>query len=102
MTRDPLAVCDASSVSPSDLVVLPLRFPTHSITSIEVKPNPEHRWYFKRNQQPDEVIFFKQYDSCGMDGNPRQVPHCSFKDPLLAEGEGEPRTSIEFRIVVFF
>ena len=29
----------------------------------EVRHNPRHRWFFKRNMEPEDVVVFKMYDS---------------------------------------
>jgi len=67
-----------------------------------VRPPPadrSHKWYYKHNQQPDDVLFFKQVDSAFKE---RRVPHCAFEDPNVLEGMGEPRVSIEVRALVFY
>ncbi|KAK7943023.1 uncharacterized protein PG986_012136 [Apiospora aurea] len=97
ITRDPLAVCDAQSVPDSDLVFVPVQFPDHKTEAVE-----QHRWYFMDGQTPEDVLLFKQVDSCTAPGVPRRTPHCAFRDKGLAEGEGEPRQSIEIRAFVFF
>ncbi|KZL84729.1 catalyzes late reaction in the cephamycin biosynthetic pathway [Colletotrichum incanum] len=104
ITRDPFAVSDARSIPDSDLVFVPVRFPDHDTEAVEVRPptNSPHKWYFKDQQQPDDVLFFKQVDSSTKPGVPRRVPHCAFKDPELPEGTGEPRMSIEVRAFVFY
>ncbi|KAK7991948.1 hypothetical protein PG996_013039 [Apiospora saccharicola] len=106
ITRDPLAVCDAQSVPDSDLVFVPVQFPDHKTEAVEVKPPTDdagaHRWYFMDGQTPEDVLLFKQVDSCAAPGVPRRTPHCAFKDTGLKEGEGEPRQSIEIRAFVFF
>ncbi|GJC89000.1 hydroxylase/desaturase asaB [Colletotrichum liriopes] len=104
ITRDPFAVSDARSIPDSDLVFVPVRFPDHDTEAVEVRPptNSPHKWYFKDQQQPDDVLFFKQVDSSTKPGVPRRVPHCAFKDTELPEGTGEPRMSIEVRAFVFY
>jgi hypothetical protein len=69
------------------------------VQTYAVKPNPNHRWYFKYGQRPDEVTLIKCYDSLE-DGRARRVPHSAFVDP--AEEENYPRESIEVRCLVFF
>jgi hypothetical protein len=104
VTRDPLAVSDARSIPDSDLVYVPVRFPDHDTEAVEVRPptNSPHKWYFKDKQQTDDVLFFKQVDSCQKPGVPRRVPHCAFKDTELPEGAGELRMSVELRAFVFY
>jgi hypothetical protein len=64
-----------------------------------VKPNPDHRWYFKYAQRPDEVTLIKCYDSLE-DGRARRVPHSAFVDPSEEDKDG--RESIEVRTLVFY
>jgi hypothetical protein len=64
-----------------------------------VKPNPEHRWFFKYKQRPDEPLFIKCYDSVE-DGRARRVPHSAFVDKTFEESA--VRESIEVRTLVFY
>lgn len=106
ITRDPFAVTDARSVPDSDIITVPLIFPDHTAESLECRPasDPEnpHRWYFKRDQQPDDVLLFIQVDSTERADMPRRCPHAAFKDPSQDEANGEPRISIEIRVMVFY
>jgi len=97
--KDPLAVADAHSVPDSDLVGAALIYPNRRGETFAVKPNPNHRWYFKYGQRPDEVTLIKCYDSLN-DGRARRVPHSAFTDP--AEENKEARESIEVRALVFY
>ncbi|KAL2882698.1 hypothetical protein SGCOL_001906 [Colletotrichum sp. CLE4] len=85
-------------------IINAMRFPDHDTEAVEVRPptTSQHKWYFKDQQQVDDVLFFKQVDSCTKPGVPRRVPHCAFKDTDLPEGAGEPRASIEVRAFVFY
>ncbi|KAF2205488.1 hypothetical protein GQ43DRAFT_362322 [Delitschia confertaspora ATCC 74209] len=96
--RDPLAVAEASSVDENDLVPVPLIYPDRQGETLSVKAGERHRWYWKSEQRPDEVLLIKCFDS-KLDGRARRVPHSAFVDP---EGEGkEARESIEVRCLVF-
>jgi hypothetical protein len=59
----PLAIADGSTVESSDLV------PTDSIRASSVessmysKFSERHRWFYLGNQNPDEVLLFKQFDT---------------------------------------
>lgn len=64
-----------------------------------MKPNVNHRWYFKYAQRPDEPLFIKCFDSV-VDGRARRIPHSAFEDPVH-EGEAA-RESIEVRTLVFY
>jgi hypothetical protein len=97
--KDPLAVADAHSVPDSDLVGAALIYPNRRGETFTVKPNPNHAWYFKYGQRPDEVTLIKCYDSL-KDGRARRVPHSAFTDP--AEEDKYSRESIEVRALVFY
>ncbi|KAH8812669.1 hypothetical protein F5884DRAFT_786059 [Xylogone sp. PMI_703] len=97
--RDPLALADAHSVPESDLVPSALIYPDREGETYAVKPNPNHQWYFKYAQRPDEPLFIKCYDSLD-DGRARRIPHTAFEDP--AHDGDAPRESIEVRTLVFY
>ena len=65
-----------------------------------VKASPQHKWYYLRNQTPDEVMFVKCFDS-KLDGRVRRAPHSSFEDPRTKD-EQKARQSIEVRCLVFW
>ena len=57
----PLTVCDATTVnSEKDLVASDQVFPRHVVENIQVHYNPEQKWYYLRDQRPDELWLFKQ------------------------------------------
>jgi hypothetical protein len=100
----PLAVCDARSVSTSDLVDADLITDTpgtleSSIVIVLLRYSPCHRWWYFSNMDRDEVLIFKSYDS-DLD-QPRQVPHTAFKNPACPPGIA-PRASIEMRVTAFW
>ncbi len=64
-----------------------------------VKPNPEHRWYFKHRQNPDEVALIKCFDS-DETAMARRAVHCAVEDPETM-GQGN-RESVEVRCLVFY
>lgn len=97
--RDPLGVADANSVPESDLVPAARIYPDRIDETWTIKPNPNHRWYFKYTQQPDEVLFIKCYDSVN-DGRAKRIPHSAFSDP--AHDHEPPRESVEVRTLVFY
>ncbi|KAI3393073.1 hypothetical protein diail_4744 [Diaporthe ilicicola] len=106
ITRDPFAVSDATSIPDEHIIKVPLIFPDHTAEALEVVPAPDpqkpHRYYYKFNQQPDDLLFFIQVDSSKQTDVPRRCPHVAFKDPNLDESKGEPRISIETRAMVFY
>jgi hypothetical protein len=100
----PLALCDARSVSPSDLVDADSVMdapgkPESSIVVAVVRHNALHRWSYFPNLSRDEVLVFKSHDSDPR--QPRQVPHSAFRDPSCPPGVA-PRASIEARVVAFW
>lgn len=58
-----LAVCDARTVSTNDLEPADILFPHYCDEGYEMKYNFNHRWFYKRRMQADDVILFKHYDS---------------------------------------
>jgi hypothetical protein len=62
----PLAVCDARTVRPADLVAADIVYPTRTGEIFEVLYNPAHAWTYFHGMQFDEVLLFKQYDSAGV------------------------------------
>src|SRR5579862_1808808 len=96
----PLALCDASSVPPGDLVPVELRYPDRTGQIYYVKFNPAHRWYYLPQMRTDEVWVFKNYDTA-TDGRARFTPHTAFLDPTLKEAV-RARESVEFRAFAVF
>jgi hypothetical protein len=96
--KDPLAVADANSVAESDLVAAGIVYPTRRGETWTVKANPNHRWYFKHEQGPDEVMLVKCYDS--VESVARRTPHTAFEKPH--EGDTGSRESIEVRALVLY
>ena len=97
---NPLALADASSVAPGDLLVSERRYPNRVGQTYRLKYNPAHRWIYFPELARDEAIVFKVYDSA-TDGRARFTPHTSFADPATPAG-APPRQSIEARLLAFF
>jgi hypothetical protein len=95
----PLAVCDARSVAPGDLVPSDLVYQNRVGETYAVTYNPEHRWFYVPEMQPDEALLLKCFDS-KTDGRARFLPHTAFEDPT-APADALPRESIELRTLVF-
>jgi hypothetical protein len=91
-------VADANSISESDLVAAKVVYPDHQRETWTVKPNPAHKWYFKNEQKPDEVILIKCFDT--IESGARRVPHSAFHDP--EHEDKDFRESIEIRAFVFY
>jgi hypothetical protein len=100
----PLALCDARSVLPSELIDadsitdIPGK-PESSIVVVLVRYSPHHRWVYFPDMSRDEVLVFKSHDSDP--GQPHHIPHSAFKDPSCPPGVA-PRASIEARAVAFW
>jgi hypothetical protein len=95
----PLAVCDARTVEPNDLVASDLVYRHRVGETYSVTFNPTHRWFYVPEMQEDEALLLKCYDS-RTDGRARFAPHTAFDDPR-ATADVLPRESIELRTLVF-
>jgi hypothetical protein len=96
----PLAMCDAQSISPDDLIVTERRHPNRIGQTYSVSYNPDHRWFWFPLQRREEAIVFKVYDSL-TDGRARWSAHTAFDDPT-SPPDARPRESIEIRTLAFF
>ena len=97
---NPLAMADARSVAPEDLLIAERRYPHRVGQTYRLKYSPRHRWFYFPEMRRDEAIVFKVYDSA-TDGRARFTPHTSFDDPSTPAG-APPRQSIEARALAFF
>ena len=97
---NPLAMTDARSVAPEDLLVAERRYPNRIGQTYRLRYNPAHRWFYFPQMRRDEAIVFKVFDSL-KDGRARFTPHTSFEDPATPAG-APPRQSIEARAIAFF
>jgi hypothetical protein len=95
----PLAVCDARSVAPEDLVPSDLIYPNRIGETYSVTYRPSHRWFYFPEMRADEALLLKCYDS-RTDGRARFAPHTAFTDPTTP-ADTPPRESIELRTLVF-
>lgn len=96
----PLALCDSRSFTDADLIPTDLVYPHVRGETSSVAYNPNHRWVYFSEMQPDEVILIRVHDSAN-DGRARLSFHTSFANPL-APADAPPRESIEVRALVFF
>ncbi len=98
--KDPFAVVDARTVPDEDIVPVTMVYPNGNLDEKGAcKPNPDHVWYYKYAQRPDEPMLFKNFDSI-TDGKARKNPHSAFVDP--AHLNDYMRESIEVRVLTFF
>jgi hypothetical protein len=96
----PLAMCDARSIDPTDLVPSDLVYRDKVGETYAFTYNPRHRWSYFPRVRPDEVVLLKIHDSLD-DGRARLTAHTAFEDPR-APASARPRRSIEVRSLVFF
>ena len=100
VARDwPLAVADASSVDPQDLVTTDLLFPHRKGEIYNLLHNPAQRWLYVPDVQPAEALLIKCWDS--NTAVAQFTPHAGFQDSTTPP-ETPPRQSIEFRTIAFF
>ena len=101
----PLAVCDASTVEPQDLVpgdgVYDEGDPSKwwELEAYLVRHNPRHRWLYFRDMRPDEALIFRAYDNSPAFSP--GAPHVAFDDPSCPSG-GSARVSVEARAFAIF
>jgi hypothetical protein len=95
----PLAMCDAQSVAPGDLIASDLIYPGRNGETYSVRFNPAHRWFYFSEMTAQEALLLKCYDSAN-DGRSRFAPHTAFVDPTTP-ANAPPRESIELRTLVF-
>ena len=96
--RSPLALADAASVRPADLIATDQVFPDRVGEIYHLAYDPAQRWYYAPAMTPDEVLLIKGWDSLA-DGRARFTPHGAFDLPDTPEG-APPRESIEVRTLV--
>jgi hypothetical protein len=98
----PLALCDARSLEPRDIVPSDLVYRDRERVgeTYGFLYNPKHRWYYFPRLEPNEAILLKCYDSKD-DGRARFTAHTSFDDPN-SPPNATPRESIEVRALIFW
>lgn len=96
----PLAVCDARTVTVSDLVVSEVRYPRRTGEIYLALHSPLHRWSYFPEMDGHEALIFKQYDS-QVSGVSRFTPHAAFDLPNVPPG-APLRESIELRCLVIY
>jgi hypothetical protein len=96
----PLAMADAQTLSPQDMVVSERRAPGRIGQTYAIKYNPAHKWYWFPRMHREEAYVFKVFDSM-KDGRARWTAHTAFEDPTTPP-HARPRESIEIRTMAFF
>jgi len=95
----PLAVADARSIAPRDLIASDLIFPHRRGEIYTLAHDPGQRWLYVPDLRPDEAMLIKCWDSDARVA--RFAPHTAFEDPTTPP-DTPPRASIEFRTIAFF
>ncbi len=98
--RSPLALADAQSLAPGDLVAVDLVYAERTGEIYHGPYNPDYRWYYFPDLEAHEAVLIKCYDSA-KDGRARFSLHTAFDDPTTP-ADAPPRESIETRALVFF
>lgn len=96
----PLALCDARSLDPADLIDTERRAANHTGEIQLAVHSPAQRWYYFSAMRPPEVLMFKTFDS--RDGG---VHPCSIHSAIhlpQAPADAKPRESVETRAFVFY
>jgi hypothetical protein len=96
----PLAIADARSLSPQNLVISERRAADRIGQTYAISYNPAHQWYWFPLMRREEALVFKTYESM-TDGRARWTAHTAFEDPNTPPN-ARPRESIEIRAFAFF
>lgn len=100
----PLAVCDARTVSPADLVPADACFDRDgtvkwSFEALLLQYSAAHRWLYFPDMRGSDALVFKRHDTDPQ--QPHHVPHSAFSDPRVA-ADHAPRASVEIRTVAYW
>jgi len=96
----PLAICDARTLAPKNLVISERRYPNRVGQTYAITYDPAHKWFWFPRMRREEALVFKVFDSQN-DGRARWTAHTAFDDPT-APPNARPRESIEIRTIAFF
>jgi hypothetical protein len=95
----PLALSDAGSIAPDDLIVTDLVYRDRVGETYSLQFNPAQRWFHFPFLRPEEAILIKGYDSA--EDVARFTAHSAFEDPR-SRPDAPERESIEVRALVFY
>lgn len=115
VARNPMALCDAQTVNPQDLVVFEIHYADRIGENYFARPAPRHEWYCYPAMTPDEALLIAQWDSAGpLSRSNGEAPdssdpdsactfsfHSAFEDPGTPE-DAPDRWSIEVRCAVLY
>lgn len=112
---NPLALCDAATVRPQDLVVFEIHYADRIGENYFAKHAETHGWSFYSEMRRDEALLIKQWDSAGpmartagakADAADPDAPctfsfHSAFEDPTTRP-DAPDRWSMEVRCAVLY
>jgi hypothetical protein len=115
VVTNPIALCDAQTVQPEDLVVFEIHYQDRIGENYFARHASAHHWYYYPCMTRDEVLLIKQWDSAGPlarsdgtaadDTNPSAPCTFSFHsafDDAATPPDAPDRWSIEVRCVVLY
>ena len=97
--KSPLALCDARTVAPADLIATDLVYRDRIGETYAVQHDAAQHWYYFPSLSPNEAILLKGYDS--EESVTRFTAHAAFDDPHSPPDAPE-RESIEIRALVIY
>ena len=100
VVRSPLALADARTIRPEDMIECALVYPDRRGEIYELAHAPGQRWFFYPEMCRNELLIFKGFDSDATNSVPF-CPHTAFEHPDEKPGD-PPRRSVEFRAAVIF
>lgn len=96
----PIAVCDARTVSPNDLVAAERQARDRIGELFMVRFNEKQRWFYFPDMRKSEVLLIKTFDSRD-DGRARWCVHTALVSDAFPH-DAPARESIETRVFAFF
>jgi hypothetical protein len=110
----PLALCDAQSVNPEDLVVFEIHYQDRIGENYFAKHAARHEWFYYPAMTRDEALLIKQWDSAGPlarslgeEGDSAEPSPCTFSfhssfTDYVTPHDAPERWSIEVRCIVLY
>ena len=107
--RDPLAVLDTHSIKPGEVfdnwherdggVKVTTSWLASGLKSGDADEAVSHKWYYMHEQQKDEVVVIRMFDS-RPEATSNGTPHTAVAIP--GTEDEETRQSIEMRVIVLY